>query len=291
MTIGKWGDAVGHPSGDALRANGYTGMWAYVGTPGNGKNLTTAVYREWAAAGLEVGGIFEVTTTDFATGRAAGVAHAQAAMVDMTAMGIPHTAPIGPTVDQHLSAGQVSVAVAYQAGFHDTVRAAGWVGPVAAYGFAEFITAAAAAGVADVLWQCGSRSAVGGNVHFWQDNTGTDMVAGVQVDRDWQLLPIPGGNDMQPTDPIPFTNADGTQIQVAAEVCWANADIYAGNAMNTVRDPQIGNAALAKKLDDLATAVSNLASALAKPTTSVPPTKLVGTATVPIEVDLAPQTS
>lgn len=215
----KWGDAVGHPSGQALRAAGYTGMFGYVGTPGLEKSLTAEVYRDWTAAGLGVIGIYERFVDDIDGGYQDGREHAAAAVADMIRIGMPSTTVIGPAVDEHLTAAQIPLAVEYQRGFYDGIRASGWVGPVMGYGFSEFTRAAAGAGVAEVLWQCGARDAVWPGVHFWQDNTGIEVVAGVTVDMDWQLAPVTarqGGEDDMAvqTFPFPATGALGADGKV-----------------------------------------------------------------------------
>lgn len=192
MAIGKWADATGHPPAAELVAAGFIGVFGYVGTPGSAKNTPAAWYRDCVGHGLQFIAVYENLATDVSGGLMAGVAHAQAALADLTALGIPPTVPVGAAADEHLSAAQVAQAVSYQRGFHDTVRAAHPNRAIVGYGYAEFITAIAAAGLADILWQCGARSAVGPNVHFWQDNTGTETVAGIHVDRNWQLRSLSG---------------------------------------------------------------------------------------------------
>lgn len=188
MTIGKWADCVGHPSGAALKAAGFAGIFLYVGTPGRAKNATGPIYRDYLLSGLQVACVYENTADDISSG--AGAAHAEAAVADMRSMGMPETTPLAAAADQHLAAGQIPTAVSYQAQFHAAARNAGWVGPIGGYGFSEFTHAVSIAGVAEWLWQCGSASALWPGVTFWQRNTGTTTVAGVQVDINDQLLPI-----------------------------------------------------------------------------------------------------
>jgi hypothetical protein len=202
--IAKWADAAGHPAGAALRAAGFAGVVIYVGTPSSAKDCSAAVYADYAAHGLGVIAVYENLTTDITGGRAAGVAHAQAALADMAAKNIPASVPLGATADEHFTSTMVSLAVQYQGGFHDTVRAAHPGRPVVAYGFAEFLTAVRATGLADVFWQCGTAPASGAGVHFWQRNTSpsTAIVGGVVCDIDDQLLPVPEGIDVAQLDDI-----------------------------------------------------------------------------------------
>lgn len=189
--IGKWADCMGHPSGAALKAAGFTGIFLYVGTPGRAKNATGSIYRDYLLAGLQIACVYENTADDISSG--AGAAHARAAVADMRAMGMPDTMPLAAAADEHLAAGQIPTAVSYQAQFHAAARDAGWTGPIGGYGFSEFTHAVSIAGVAEWLWQCGSSSLSWPGVTFWQRNTGTATVAGIQVDINDQYLPIPGG--------------------------------------------------------------------------------------------------
>jgi hypothetical protein len=228
-------DADRYPAGVAVSAAGAAGIIGYVGTPGRTKSLTAAVVADYRAHGVAVLGVYEDGTNDVAGGRGAGVAHAQAALADMRALGLPDTTPVCAAADEHLTAGMIPTAVAYQAGFRDTVRAAGWRGPVGAYGFAEFLAAVRAAGVADWLWQCGTHPAAGSGVNLWQRN-GSDgqitqmTIGGIRVDLDDLLVLISGGTMTDPLDePIGRlgTHYDGTpQIggtDLRAIAAWSDA--------------------------------------------------------------------
>lgn len=63
---------------------------------------------------------------------------------------------------------------------------------------------------------------------------------------------------------IPFTNADGTVVQVPAQTVLTYADTYAGKALNVVNDPTVGNAALLNEIKTLQTSVASLAAAVVK---------------------------
>src|ERR1700749_5224328 len=64
-------------TGPQLHAAGFSGAIRYAGTPGRTKNTTLAEVTSLKAAGLEVHGVFENTTTDFAGGATAGAAKAR----------------------------------------------------------------------------------------------------------------------------------------------------------------------------------------------------------------------
>lgn len=185
----RWADCMGHPSGAALKAAGFGGIFLYVGTPGRAKNATGAIYRDYLLAGLQIACVYENGIDDISSG--AGAAHAQAAVSDMRAMGIPDSMPLAAAADEHLTAGQIPTAVSYQAQFHAAAQDAGWTGPIGGYGFSEFTHAVSIAGVAEWLWQCGSTSMLWSGVTFWQRNDGTMTVAGTQVDINEQYNPLP----------------------------------------------------------------------------------------------------
>jgi hypothetical protein len=185
----------GYPPGAAVAAAGVAGVIAYVGTPGRTKNLTAPVVADYQAHGIAVLTVYEDIANDVAGGQGAGVAHAQAALTDMRNLGLPDTTPVCAAADEHLTAGMIPTATAYQAGFYDTVKAAGWAGPVGGYGFSEFLVAIQAAGKADWTWQAGTYPAAGSNVNLWQrngsDGAPTQMtIAGTVVDIDDVLIPI-----------------------------------------------------------------------------------------------------
>lgn len=188
--LGKWADGDPLASGAQLRSAGYIGALVYGGTPGRAKSTTTAQRADFQSAGLQVAAVYENTSTDINGGTAAGSSHADALMSDLRNCGYPSTTPICVAADEHLTASQITLGVQYQTGFYQRAKAQGWAGPAGGYGFSEFTQAIHSANVADWLWQAGSQSALWPSVTFWQDNTGTDTVAGHATDRDWQLLPL-----------------------------------------------------------------------------------------------------
>jgi hypothetical protein len=190
MSIGRWADAAGHPSGASLVAAGYVGVLVYGGTPGRAKNITKAVYDDYRAHGLLIASVFEDGVNDIASGQ--GTGHAHALMADLLTLDpdAAATIAIAAAADKHLTAADIPVGVGYQRDFYAAAKASAWHAPVGGYGFSEYTRAIWAAGVAEWLWQAGSESALWPGVTFWQRNDGPDDVGGVQVDPNEQYLPI-----------------------------------------------------------------------------------------------------
>lgn len=202
MTGGKWFDAAGKPDPAQAKRQGFEGAFVYVGTPGFAKNCTTSYYRALVAAGLDVIAVVEHNQHDAELGAAAGDSYARAGLADMAGMGFAAAVPLGVTADEHLTASQIPTAVAFQSAASRVIRGAGRL--AMGYGFSEFIRALRPAGLVDIEWQAGSLSLVDALVHFWQDNTGTEMVGPVIVDRDWKRRALPGGDmGFDLTTPLP----------------------------------------------------------------------------------------
>jgi hypothetical protein len=200
MTI--WADySAGRPGGAALRAAGFAGVIRYVGTPGHTKNITAAEYADLVAEGLSVLLVYELGTTDWQGGYNAGVANADAAAIDAHNCGIPLSVGIAASVDMHLNASQVPMALNYLRGFQAALGRA----QTGAYGFAEFVNAVHAAGTASWLWRCGSAPSAAESTYttFWQRNAGqtTMTVGGIVCDINDQLNPI-GVDDIVTPDDI-----------------------------------------------------------------------------------------
>lgn len=188
MTGGKWLDTAGKPDPMQAVKQGFEGAFVYVGTPGSPKNCTTAYYGQLVAAGLAVIAVVEHNQHDAELGTPAGTSYAEAGLVDMASMGFASDVPLGVTADEHLTAGQIPTAVEFQAAASQIIRTAGRL--AMGYGFAEFIHALRPDRLVDIEWQSGSRSLVDSETHFWQDNTGTEQVGPVTVDRDWKFLEV-----------------------------------------------------------------------------------------------------
>lgn len=184
MTGGKWFDAAGKPDPMQAKRQGFEGAFVYVGTQGFAKNCTASYYRALVAAGLDVIAVVEHNQRDAELGAAAGDSYARAGLTDMAGMGFAAAVPLGVTADEHLTAGQIPTAVAFQAAASHLIRAAGR--QAMGYGFMEYVHALRPAGLVDIEWQAGQWALVDGRTHFWQDNTATESVGGVTVDRDWK---------------------------------------------------------------------------------------------------------
>lgn len=191
-------DGTNHPGALTALTDGFQGAFLYGGTPDSvtGKDFTAAQYLDYRSHGLFCVFMYEhgaddATAHSASTEYADGIAHAQALLADLRSKGVASTEPVESTCDEHLTAAQVSQAVRYQAGFYRTIKESGWLGPVGAYGFPEFLTAVRSAGVADWFHGCGPRSAQPAWVNVWQDNTGTYLVGGAPDDADWVQIPLP----------------------------------------------------------------------------------------------------
>lgn len=248
-------DGTNHPSAQQVIDADCGGCLMYGGTPQYAKNFTAAQYRDYKSNGLLTLFAFEVDANDMNGGSAAGVQHARALISDLRSKGVDEHEPVCATVDKHVAAANIPLAVAYQRGFRDAVRATGWLGPVGGYGFSEFLIAIHDAGVADWYWGAGARSSMPAYTNIWQDNTRTILVGGSADDPDWVLIQLSGGN-MDWSDQIPFNQTPANPKQTAAvALCIANADLYAGNAMTNT-------AVLLTQLSAVAANVTAVAKAL-----------------------------
>jgi hypothetical protein len=259
MTGGKWGDSAGKPDPKQARAQGFEGLFLYFGTPQFSKNCTPAYYAAVRAAGLAAIGVVEHDAHDAELGAAAGASYAQAALADMAAQGAAGI-PLGVTADEHLTAGQIPIAIAFQAAASRLIRAAGR--QAMGYGFMEFIHALRPAGLVDIEWQAGALSLVDALTHFWQDNTGTELIGSVTVDRDWKR------KEYDVTTPADYASA-----VVAALIAFRdgnNRNIFdmGGQAVATGFTNQATLAALASALsaDEVALLAAFKATQVAAPT-------------------------
>lgn len=203
-------DGINHPSAQQVIAAGCQGALLYAGTPGDslGKDFTGAQYQDYETAGLVCVFVFEHTANDMAGGHAGGWGNAGALLADLQAKGVDPACPVCSTVDEHVSAANIPLAVAYQAGFYQCVKANSWAAPTGVYGFAETLTACHDAGCADWYWGAGQRSLLPAFTNVWQDNTGSILVGGSVDDSDWILIPLPApGGNMEWTDPLPLPGA------------------------------------------------------------------------------------
>lgn len=270
MTNGKWGDSAGKPDPKQARAQGFEGLFLYFGTPQFSKNCTPAYYAAVRAAGLGAIGVVEHDAHDAELGAAAGASYAQAGLADMAAQGAVGI-PLGVTADEHLTAGQVPTAIAFQVAASQVIRAA--ARQAMGYGFMEFIHALRPAGLIDIEWQAGALSLVDTLTHFWQDNNGTEQVGGVTVDRDWKRRSLPGGTMTDPLDEQitrAGTHYDGTpevaSTTIRAEAAWSDAhwDLVVGLGRDTLAAVKTSAAQLTSQgaqIAGLVSAVSALTAA------------------------------
>jgi hypothetical protein len=186
-------DGTNHPAAQQVIDADCGGCLMYGGTPQYSKNYTPAQYRDYKARSLLTAFVFEDGANDMAGGFNGGSAHASALLADLHRGGVANTEPVAPTVDEHVTATNIPLAVAYQNGFWSYVKSSGWLGPVGTYGFSELLIAVHKAGLAEWYWGAGSRSAMPPYTNVWQDNTGTIQVGGSADDSDWILIPLPGG--------------------------------------------------------------------------------------------------
>lgn len=205
-------DGINHPTAQQVIASGAIGALLYGGTPADslGKDFTAAQYADYKAHGLLCAFVFEATANDMAGGFGAGSAHAAALLADLRAKGVATTEPVGATVDEHVTAANIPLAMQYQNGFWSSVKASGWSGPVGIYGFAEVLIACHNTGHADWYWGAGQRSLLPLYTNVWQDNTGVINVGGSADDKDWILIPLPQGGTMTDlTSPAAPETPDG----------------------------------------------------------------------------------
>lgn len=264
-------DGINHPTVAQVRASGAVGCLLYGGTPADslGKDFTAAQYASYKADGLLTAFVFENTANDMATGMAGGAAHADALLADLRSKGVLPTEPIGATVDEHVTAANIPLAVQYQTGFYRRALALGWAGARGGYGFAEFLIAIHDAQVCDWFWGAGSRSSLPPYTNIWQDNTGTINVGGSADDRDWILVPLPTGGMMadftSPAGPLTpdgksWTTLFGTTLTYGSELDAVLEALLLGAQQGPTWPAGPG---VLQRLADLATAVDGLPAAVA----------------------------
>jgi hypothetical protein len=195
-------DGINHPPAATLVADGLGGGLLYCGTPASGKDFTAAQYADYKAHKLITIMGYENLATDINGGRALGQAHANSFLADARAKRVSFGEPALATVDEHVSAANLSLAMQYQSGFRAGLKAGGWRGPIGIYGFSEVLEAAHMMGNADFYFGAGNRASLPPYTNIWQDNTQTIQVGGSADDRDVVLIPLPEEED------VPLTAAD-----------------------------------------------------------------------------------
>lgn len=205
--------STGPIPGAAIKAAGHDGAIRYVDNPAvglNPKHITPTEYADLLRAGCAVWLVFEDGTADINGGFGAGAANAARAKVGAAWIG--YTGPIFMACDEHLTAAQLPLGMAYLDGAASVLGLAN----TGAYGFPEFIDAAHSGDHATWLWQCGSPPPASSPAHLWQDNTTSTTVAGVVCDINHVYPPLPSAvpslsREVDPMAPIPIlVKPDGT---------------------------------------------------------------------------------
>jgi hypothetical protein len=253
-------DGINHPDAATLLADKLIGGLLYCGTPSSTKDVTAAQYADFKAHGLWTLLCYEHTTTDIIGGRASGVNHANEFLADCRAKRIAFTEPALAAVDEHLTAVAIATAVAYQAGFRATLKAAGWTGPIGGYGFPEVLEAYHAAGIADFYFGAGSQSSQPAYVNIWQNNNTTILVGGSADDQDIVKIPLPRTPDGGIVA-LTLTAEDQAWFKSnLGQIVWSYKNTAAGDVadMHQALDNAAAAAASDLKLDT--TQVSSLAA-------------------------------
>lgn len=150
------------------------------------KHITPAEYRDLVAAGVDVWLVFEVGIGDMLAGRNAGVANARRARIGADSIGYPPGRVIFMACDMHVTAAQLTPALAYIDGAisvlgHDATGV---------YGFVELTEACVKSGRGAAYWQAG-RAPLTGHIHVWQRNDGFKNVGGITCDINELYIQIP----------------------------------------------------------------------------------------------------
>ncbi|WP_031467086.1 glycoside hydrolase domain-containing protein [Sciscionella sediminilitoris] len=188
--------SAGRLTGEQLKAAGFTGSVRYLGTPGRAKNTTPLEVASHLAAGLEVHGVYEHNTMDWATGYAGGVAAGEALLADANRCGLPASSALFVCADRHLTTRQGQQFRTYVLGARSILGSR-----CGAYGFGEAIDAVADLGV--WLWQCGSRRAIRPGTHLYQRNDATRRVGGIVCDINELRQPLHTASPPQPEQEEP----------------------------------------------------------------------------------------
>jgi hypothetical protein len=162
----------GNPGGANLVAAGITGAIRYVGIGSGAKRLTAAELADLTAHGVQVRGVAESTVGRSLSGYSGGVVDAQTVLADP----VTATLPFIYATNDETTWSQASVD--YVRGFRDTIG----LSRTGAYGFASFLAACRAQGVAASFWQAGSPPSATGTaafVNFWQRQGSTQALPAV----------------------------------------------------------------------------------------------------------------
>ncbi len=181
-------------SGASIRRAGYTFVHRYLDFPGQlYPALNAAEVDDLQANGVDLETIFERTTSDPSGGFDGGKALAAEAVRAARACGLPQGTTIYMCADAWLSKHGIPVerAMAFLFGARPVLESAGYV--IGAYGFADFVFAAANGGFADRFWLCGAQipdNQVPPWLDVYQWNNGRVYVDGLECDLNLRYRPI-----------------------------------------------------------------------------------------------------
>lgn len=221
-------------TGKQVRDAGFTFVNRYLDFPGQQwPALTADEYWDMRANDVEVHAVYEENTSDPAGGWNAGVRMARQAVDSARACGLPAGTTIYMCADAWLANNgiPVSTAMSFLDGARSVLGPAGYV--TGAYGFADFVFAAAQGGHAQRFWLCGAEipdSLRPDWLHMYQWNNGRVYVDGLECDLNKQYLPMSaggpgggggGGDDVSWYDK--FKTADGKSTFEAWQfLVWSN---------------------------------------------------------------------
>jgi len=181
--------------GASIRAAGHRFVIRYLWFPGQRLSYIDALeYADLVAAGVDVHLVYEQTTSDPAGGWAAGVRMGRQAVQSAREVGAPAGTTIFFCADGWLNANGIPVTTAMA--FLDGARSVIGEYTLGAYGFADFVFAAAGGGHADRFWLCGAEIPEAQRpdwLHLYQWNNGRAYVDGVECDLNKQYQPLSAG--------------------------------------------------------------------------------------------------
>lgn len=180
MTLQGADYSHGPISAAAARANGLSFICRYVSTTGNTKNLTDAEVTDFSANGVSVVVVFEQAADNSLGGGAQGIADAQKADAQVTALGLTGC-PVYFAVDFQATTAQLATIGDYLQGVSSTIG----LKRVGVYGSYSVIKYALDNGLAKYGWQtlAWSSGQLDSRCHIYQYKV-NDTIAGVSVDLD-----------------------------------------------------------------------------------------------------------
>lgn len=193
-------------TGKQVRDAGYTFVNRYLWFPGQRwPSLTDLEYQDMTANDVDVHAIYEQNTNDPAGGFDGGARMARQAVESARAVGLPDGTTIFMCADAWLSTHGIAIdtAMKFLDGARSVLQPAGYL--TGAYGFADFVFAAAEGGHADRFWLCGAEIPDDLRpdwLHMYQWNNGRVHVDGLECDLNKQYLPMTEEDEMSWTTPI-----------------------------------------------------------------------------------------